>query len=170
MFPKFNLFINVILISYCCPQTFLLHGLFRESVACLFIMKVYCILMTWCEYTNVVQLFLCSWKKLYSSRVLTTVWSISHGINRYNNRLLSLLCGNYYFFKRELLMLWITECNVLSSAWLTFALIWSMPNNLHLCKFFGNASVKRIRVKGSTLCILVVLMLLIHCTLSSWQK
>jgi hypothetical protein len=137
IFPKFNLFIDINLISYCCPQTFVLHSLFRVSVACLLIVSVYWILMMWCEYTNVVQLFLCSWKKWYSLRVLTTVWSISCGINRYNSRLLSLLCGNYYFFKRELLRLWITECNVLSSAWLTFALIWSMPSNLHLCKLLA---------------------------------
>ena len=169
IFPKFNLFIIVTLISYCCPQTFVLHSLFRGSVASLFMKSVYCFLMMWCEYTNVVQLFLCSWKKWYSSRVLTTVWSIFHGIDRYNNRLLSLLCGSYYFFKRELLRLWITEYNVISSVWLTFGLIWSMPSNLQLHKFFGKASVKRIRIKGSASCISVLLMLLMHCTFSSWQ-
>jgi hypothetical protein len=170
IFPKFNLLINVIFICYCCPQTFVHHSLFRASVACLFIVSVYCIPMMWCEYTNVVHLFICRWKNWYSSRVLTTVRSISLGINSNNNRLLSLLCGNYYFFQRELLMLWITECNVLSSAWLTFALIWSMPSNLHLRKFFGNASVKGIRIKDSASCISVVLMLLILYKFSSWQK
>jgi len=82
-------------------------------------------------------------------------------------------CGNSSLFHSELISLWMLELNVLSLAWISSAVIWSLSADLHVLTFriaVWTLKVLGSGINGSAVWIAVFLTSLTPFIFSSWQK